>query len=130
MTRYLLGLGSNMPDGKRRLQEAAEWLRANFSDADISDIYSSKALNGSAADYHNMVARVSSALSVSEITAAAKTYEAECGRSAAGKSAGRVEMDVDIVAADRTIIRPDEYTRPYFTHGLALLDNGGGNIAG
>ncbi|MCM1310473.1 MAG: 2-amino-4-hydroxy-6-hydroxymethyldihydropteridine diphosphokinase [Bacteroides sp.] len=121
--RYLLSLGSNCPDGNSRLQKAEAWLHANFSNVETSGIYSSKALNGVSAAYCNMVARVESEMSVTEITQAAKAYETECGRTPSSKLRGLVEMDVDIVAADRTILRPDEYTRPYFTTGLTLLSS-------
>ncbi len=30
-------------------------------------------------------------------------------------------MDVDVVISDGTILRPEEYSRPYFTHGLSLI---------
>lgn len=119
--RYLLSLGSNCPDKHRRLENAEVWLRANFSDVETSGIYTSRALNGLTPDYCNMVARISSDLSVTDLTAVAKDYERQCGRTPRSKLHGQIEMDVDIIAADRTILRPDEYTRPYFIHGLQLL---------
>lgn len=121
MARYLLSLGSNCHDGEERLQRAEAWLRSNFDGVETSGIYTSKAVNGRSPDYFNMVARINSDLSVTALTAAAKSYEAACGRTAASKLSGVIEMDVDIVAADRTILRPDEYTRTYFTRGLSLL---------
>lgn len=121
MTRYLLSLGSNCPDGRERLESALQWLSGQFADVEASEIYSSRALNGLAPDYFNMVARISSPLTVTALNAAAKAYEAACGRTPASKLRGLIEMDVDIVAAGPTIIRPDEYTRPYFTRGLNLL---------
>lgn len=119
--RYLLSLGSNCPDGMQRLRQAEAWLIENFSDVETSGIYTSKAFNGVSADYCNMVARMSSGLTVTQLTEMAKDYETACGRTPASKIRGLVEMDIDIVAADRTILRPDEYTRPYFTRGLSLL---------
>lgn len=120
-TRYLLSLGSNCPDGELRLQRAEEWLRTGFTDVVTSGIYTSKALNAASPDYFNMVALISSTLSVTDMTSAAKVYETSCGRTPASKFRGLVEMDVDIIAAGSTILRPDEYTRPYFLRGLSLL---------
>ena len=124
-TRYLLSLGSNCPDGELRLRRAEEWLRERFADVETSGIYTSKALNGASPDYFNMVARVTSPLSVTDMISAAKAYEASCGRTPAGKLRGRVEMDVDIIAAGPTILRPEEYTRSYFIRGLSLLSSSG-----
>lgn len=120
--RYLLSLGSNCSDGHTRLHDAEAWLRDNFSNVITSGIYTSKALNATSPDYFNMVVTVDSQMSVTELTAAAKEYERQCGRTPQSKLRGCIEMDVDVVAVDRTILRPDEYTRPYFTHGLSLLN--------
>ena len=119
--RYLLSLGSNCPDKHRRLEDATAWLLENFADVETSGIYTSRAFNGLSPDYCNMVVRISSELSIAELTAAAKDYERRCGRTPRSKLRGLVEMDIDIIAAGPTILRPDEYTRPYFIRGLSLL---------
>lgn len=123
MAAYLLSLGSNCQDGELRLQRAHEWLCREFDCVHTSGIYTSRAMNGLSPDYFNMVARIESSLTVTDLNAAAKAYETACGRSPQSKSRGVVEMDVDIVAAGHTILRPEEYTRSYFTRGLAMLEH-------
>lgn len=121
MTQYLLTFGSNCPDAPAMMQRAQQWLRTNFTSVDDSGIYSTKALNGVAPDYLNMVARADSALGVTELTALCKDFEVICGRSPRSKLCGCVEMDVDIIQADNVILRPVEFTRSYFLEGLSLL---------
>lgn len=119
---YLLSIGSNCPSARAMMARAEEWLRASFSNVRSSGIYSSKALNASAPDYLNLVARGDSPLTPDRVIALGKAFEAECGRSEQSKLRGSIEMDVDIIAADDNILRPAELSRPYFIAGLKLLE--------
>lgn len=121
MARYLLSIGSNCPDGAALMARAERWLAANFTAIASSGIYRSRALNGASADYYNLVARGDSPLSVTEVTALGKEFERECGRGSESKLRGCVEMDIDVIAADRTILRPEEFTRGYFRRGFDSL---------
>lgn len=121
MGRYLLSIGSNSPDGAALMARAERWLATNFTDITSSGIYRSQALNRASADYYNMVARGDSPLSVTEVTALGKAFERECGRTPESKLRGCVEMDIDVIAADRTILRPEEFTRGYFRRGFDAL---------
>lgn len=119
--RYLLSIGSNAPGCRQFMERAMQWLAENFTDIESSGIYSSPALNGTAADYLNLVARGNSELSPTDLTAAAKAFERQMGRTPDSKLRGTVEIDIDIIAAGQTILRPTEYTRSYFLRGLSLL---------
>lgn len=119
--RYVVSIGSNCPDAELMMQRADRWLNEHFSIIDSSGVYSSKALNETSSDYLNEVVILESAMSITEITAAAKNFECVCGRSKQSKSNGSVEMDIDIIQADNTILRPAEFTRAYFLTGLSLL---------
>ncbi len=121
--RYLLSFGSNAPGREEFMARATEWLNRNFKNIESSGIYSSPALNGKSADYLNMVARGDSESSVSDIVAAAKAFESAQGRTPESKLRGAIELDIDIIAADRTILRPVEFTRAYFIRGLELLND-------
>lgn len=103
------------------MARAEQWLREEFSLLASSGVYSTPALNGHSPDYLNMVVSIRTPLSITALTAAAKAFEALCGRTPESKLRGSIEMDVDIIRADNTILRPVEYTRPYFLHGLSLL---------
>lgn len=121
MSRYLLSIGSNCPDCEGHMESANRWLLKNFTDVVTSGVYSSAAFNGTSPDYLNMVALGSSPLPVTEVTALGKDFERACGRTPASKDCGCVEMDIDIIAVDRTILRPEEFTRAYFCRGYGLL---------
>jgi len=121
MSHYLLSFGSNCPEGVSMMARAEQWLHEHFADVTTSGVYRSKALNGTSADYFNMIARGQSALPVTEVAAMGKAFERECGRTPASKACGCVEMDVDVIAVDRTILRPEEFTRTYFRKGYELL---------
>lgn len=103
------------------MKRAAGWLKGNFAVTGSSGTYSSAALNPAANDYLNMVVRVESALPPAELTAMAKAFEAECGRTPQSKLRGSIEMDVDVVQVDAVILRPLEFTRSYFMQGLSRL---------
>lgn len=120
--RYIVSIGSNCPEAQAMMRKADGWLSENFSIIDSSGVYSSKALNGTSPDYLNEVVILESQMSVTEITAAAKNFECLCGRSAQSKSFGSIEMDIDIIQAGNTILRPTEFTRAYFLTGLSLLN--------
>lgn len=120
--RYLLSIGSNCPSAAAMMARAEEWLRGHFANVESSGIYSSKALNASAPDYLNLVARGDSDMTPGQAIATAKAFEAECGRTAESKLRGSIEMDVDIIAAGDDILRPAELSRPYFITGLQLID--------
>lgn len=124
MARYLLSIGSNCPQAAAMMARAGRWLAANFGDPVSSGVYSTPALNGVSPDYLNMVARVSSDLTPDRLTAFAKAFEAECGRTPQSKARGCVEMDVDLVQVDNVILRPAEFSRPYFITGFKMIENG------
>lgn len=105
------------------MTRARSWLLTEFAAADLSDIYSTPALNGRSADYLNMVARVSTELPLAELTAQCKEFEAECGRTPESKSRGSIEMDVDIMQYGDDILRSNEWTRDYFLIGLNQLES-------
>ncbi|MDE6512794.1 MAG: 2-amino-4-hydroxy-6-hydroxymethyldihydropteridine diphosphokinase [Muribaculaceae bacterium] len=119
--RYLLSIGSNAPGCRQFMQKAMQWLAENFTDIESSGIYSSPALNGVTADYLNLVALGNSELSPTDLTAATKAFERRLGRTPESKMRGEIEIDIDIIAAGQTILRPAEYTRSYFLRGLSLL---------
>lgn len=119
--RYLLTLGSNAPDAASQMGRAQRWLDSHFTVAASTGVYRSKALNGTSADYLNMIVEVDSELLAREITEMGKQFERECGRTPQSKTLGCVEMDVDLVRAGSVILRPVEYTRAYFLQGLPLL---------
>lgn len=122
MSRYLLSIGSNCPDADAKMEAVREWLVRTFDGVMLSGVYSTKALNPSKPDYLNLVARADSNLSPTEMVAAAKEFEIRQGRSPESKNRGIVEMDIDVVQVDNTVLRPDEFSRNYFMEGFKRLN--------
>lgn len=121
MTECILTLGSNCPAKEEMMAAATRWLASHFPAAASSGIYRTRALNGVAPDYLNMVVKVRTALEAERLIQLGKEFEAECGRSAESKRRGIVEMDVDLVKYGKTILRPEEFTRTYFLTGYNKL---------
>lgn len=103
------------------MTRARLWLKSAFTGVQLSEIYSTHALNGQSADYLNMVARVRTSATLPELTALCKAFEEECGRTPESKQRGSIEMDVDIMKFGGDVLRPAEWSRPYFTLGLSQL---------
>jgi 2-amino-4-hydroxy-6-hydroxymethyldihydropteridine diphosphokinase len=119
---YILSLGSNTQNREILMQTATNWLHQNFSDVRTSDVYNTEAYFGNAPDYLNMVAQIETTLTSEELTVAAKEFEQKCGRCKSTPAhAQNVAMDVDVMACDGVILRPEEYSRNYFVKGLSQL---------
>ena len=121
MNVVVIGVGSNSPDKHSRMASSMEWLREHFREVRMSEIYSTKALNGVDADYLNAVVGIETSLDIIRLNDMLKRYEASCGRTPESKSEGIVPMDLDIVVWNGEIVRPNDYHRPYFRIGYLQL---------
>lgn len=120
MNSCLLCIGSNAPNAAALMARAEHWLEATFSGVVTSGLYSTAALNGVSPDYTNMIARVDTELTATEVTALGKAFEDSCGRRRDDRSAP-VAMDVDLMMFNNVTLRPAEFSRSYFTRGMELL---------
>lgn len=64
--------------------------------------------------YVNLAIDMESALDYAALNSLCKTIETQMGREAQHKSQGICIIDIDPVICDDTVVRPDEYRRPYF----------------
>lgn len=122
--RVLIGIGSNITDGAANVARAAEALCEFAEPMGWSGVYATEPLSGKGAPYSNAVAVVTTFLSLGELELRLKRYETENGRNAEARSRGEVPVDLDLVAYGPTILRPEEFSRPYFIEGLARLPEG------
>lgn len=117
---YIVGLGSNVVDRVQAIGRSIEWLRSlvEITINDISDIYTTQAVDGAVGTYSNAVVSIGSDLDLDALSRVFKDYETANGR-VAGESSPRkvVSIDLDIVIADNAILRPHELDRDYFTIG-------------
>lgn len=121
MQTVWIAVGSNLPDADHRVAEACDKLKLILREMSASEPYVTPAFGQPAPDYTNCVVKGRTNLSVDEVEQFCKQAETELGRCRLpGKKL--VEIDLDLVVADRRIIRPADFNRHYFRQGfLALL---------
>lgn len=119
----VVGVGSNSPDRKARIDEALRWLARTFDPAIFSPVYSTPEWSGRFPEYLNAVAVLGLApyVGFDAVNASLKLYERRCGRVPSDKTSGIVPIDLDIVVWRGEVCREVEFTRPYFSQGYDLV---------
>lgn len=115
----VISMGSNLPNGKEKLQEALEWISQYMTETIQSDIYTSEATDGNGS-YFNVVVEGKMRLSAEEFEVLAKEHEKISGRERPSKT---VALDIDLVSLGGNVIRPAELCRLYFLQGYNSLHN-------
>lgn len=121
MNTLTLSIGSNSKDREWQMKYGIEWLKHIFSDAKVSSVYNSVAVNGRDSDYLNAVMTASTKLDLDDTIALMKQYEAVCGRTPVSKLQGVIPIDIDIVLWNNDVIRPNDFARQYFQRGWQEL---------
>lgn len=117
----VLGIGSNMADGHRRVAEALDFLGSVLVEMKTSPIYTTAAVSGHGHDYANAVARGVTSLEYDELNRLLKQYEMAAGRTDEARRRGEVAVDVDIVMMDGDTVRPKDASQDYFRIGFSQL---------
>lgn len=113
MTRYAIGLGSNIGDRLGYLQRACAGLAALGSDLTVSPLYESAPVGGPEQDpYLNAVAVLETDLSPRQLLANLHELEQEAGRTREVRWGPRT-LDLDIVALDGPPVSHPELTVPH-----------------
>jgi 2-amino-4-hydroxy-6-hydroxymethyldihydropteridine diphosphokinase len=121
MHRFTISLGSNIPEGELKLAKAIEWLATVFTLIESTPTYSTPDVkDASAPCYTNAIAIISTELSPIQLNTMLKNYETDNGRIRQSETKA-VAIDLDLVVCDETILRPRDYSAPYFRQGLPLL---------
>lgn len=121
MNTLTLSIGSNSRDREWQMKHGIEWLKHTLSNARVSSVYNTLAVNGRDADYLNAVISASTQLSLDDVTALMKQYEGVCGRTPASKLRGVIPIDIDIVLWNGEVIRPADFAQQYFQRGWQEL---------
>lgn len=114
-------IGSNMPDSLQRVCDAGHWLKSILGQFNMSDIYFTRPISGSGADYANAVASGTTEMDSHTLEHILKSYESDNGRDAEARMKGIVPIDIDIIWIDTTCLRPKEITRYYYIKGARML---------
>ncbi|MDO4320164.1 MAG: 2-amino-4-hydroxy-6-hydroxymethyldihydropteridine diphosphokinase [Bacteroidales bacterium] len=119
--RAVICLGSNTPDASLRIALALDGLRRSADVLQTSDAYVNDDDTGRGAPYTNLVAECDTTCTLEDMCDIITRLETEGGRTADSKATAVMPIDIDIVIWDGDILRPYDYTRPYFTRGYTRL---------
>ena len=119
----IISIGSNSPDKSMQIDNCIQWLSNLFEITDISDIYTTPAINGKDPEYLNCVASIISELSFEELSTMMKDFEADCGRTPQSKQNGSVPIDLDIVIWNGDVIRERDFEQHYFQIGWKEIND-------
>lgn len=117
----VLSFGSNVPDGRCRVERALRYVSEFVADMRASEIYSTPSVSGDGSIYLNAVATGYIDCGSGRLTALLKEYELKCGRDTSSRLRGEVPIDIDVVIFDGRILRPKDASREYFKIGYQRL---------
>jgi 2-amino-4-hydroxy-6-hydroxymethyldihydropteridine diphosphokinase len=124
MPEVFVGAGSNA-DPKRALRLAVAELTRRFGGVRCSSVYRSTAVGRPAADYLNVVVRVSTDAAVEALREALGAIEALAGRSRVDPTVCALDLDLLLfgrrVDAGQRLPRPGLFTLPFVLGPLAEL---------
>lgn len=113
----VLSIGSNCGDRRRAVASAISWLSGLLDDFIASDIYETPPVGHQGSNYMNAVVCGTFTAPLSELERSCKRYEVECGRDLVARLRNQVPVDIDIVALDNEILRPEDFKRDFFRIG-------------
>lgn len=117
----ILCLGSNR-EREWNIGRAAERLRASFVSARFAPaVYTTPVGCASAIPFLNQVAIVRTSRPIGECRRLIKSIEAELGRTASDKAAGRVPIDIDLLCWNGQVLKADDWARGYVVEGVRYL---------
>ncbi len=121
---YTICIGSNV-DRKDNLALARKRLSALFPDIRFSAEADTRPLFFRRQDlFANQVARFMSDYDADEVMLHLKSIEREAGRTPEEKSREIVRLDIDLLACDGRVYKPEDWKRDYVACGLEELDEG------
>lgn len=121
---YVFGIGSDCGNREEAVKEALGWLSRNLDYFECSSVYETPPVGHCGSNYMNAVAVGRSSISLEEMDSLCKDYEVEHGRDDEARMAKRVPIDIDIVMADRKILREKDYKCGFFKIGYRQLRPG------
>lgn len=117
----LLCMGSNT-DCSVHLSNAREALCKVFPDIRFGTPMETRAIgNGFRSPFCNQLARFSTSLTARSVHEVFKRLEQCNGRVPEDKAAGIVRLDIDLLAYDDTILKPEDMDREYIRNGIMDL---------
>lgn len=123
MNRAIIGIGSNIPTAKQRVEECCADILKMVSEVQFSSIYETVAVGSlPQPNYHNCVGVITTSATFEELKLRLKEYERQAGRLPEHKAEGKVIIDIDIVVWNNDVIKPTDLARSYMTIGMKELN--------
>lgn len=117
----ILCLGSNR-EREWNIGRAAERLRASFVSARFAPaVYTTPVGCASTIPFLNQVVIAYTSCSIEECRRLIKSIEAELGRTASDKAAGRIPIDIDLLCWNGQVLKADDWARGYVADGVRYL---------
>lgn len=119
---YTICIGSNeqrqrnMAYARRRLSELFPGIRFSTEEETLPLQMQRQEL------FSNQVARFQSDATPDAVKQQFKQIEQEAGRCPEEKAAGIVRLDIDLIACDTTVYKPEDLQREYIRRGIRQLD--------
>lgn len=114
-------MGSNT-DRHAQLAAAREALRKAFPDIFFGELMETEAVgSGFHSPFSNQLARFTTSLSSTAVHALFKELEHQGGRLPGDKAQGIVRLDIDLLAFDGKVLKPNDMEREYIRRGIAAL---------
>lgn len=121
----VLSLGANCGDRHSSIAKAAESLCLILHGAECSPIYETPDMSRrpemQPPKYMNMVVRGFTDKKADELNSILKLMELQAGRDSLARKEHRVPLDIDIVCFCDEILRPADFSHPFFRIGFNYL---------
>lgn len=114
-------IGSNIANKVNIVQKAADYFIGFMDNVAVSPVLISDDFTALGDCYANIVISGTCHKSADEWIMAAREYETNHGRTPLSKSLGIMPVDVDLVTFDNSILKPQQFHRPYFRRAFELL---------
>lgn len=123
MNKATVCVGSNSPDAKHKVSNAITWLQTMLTEYQCHGPYPTEPYGAGASDapYFNAVITGHTCHTIEHLTSLFKNYETANGRVHGSSFPARIDIDIDLVVWNDTILRPADYAAPYFTEGFRHL---------
>ena len=116
-----LGIGSNI-DAEDNINRAKRVIAQCFAAVKFSAVYESAAVGFKGNNFHNLVARVETELSLSELMAQLKQLEQSLGRQRSAERFSSRSIDIDILLFGQTVCeQPIRLPREEIRHNAYVL---------
>ncbi|MDE5874849.1 MAG: 2-amino-4-hydroxy-6-hydroxymethyldihydropteridine diphosphokinase [Muribaculaceae bacterium] len=117
LCKVVLSLGSNYADRVKSVEKAREWLFSILDGAQGSDIYETPPLGSYGSNYMNCVVAGYFKGDCAALEKLCKSYERANGRDEESRLRNIVPIDIDVVVADDSILRPKDFSASFFRIG-------------